>query len=92
MDSLRNFLEDPENDRRTEAIGYCCGFRWRSVDEAEPRRLIELSSILLIGAFLASTFAFPHYGIFLLPHAVSIADPSSPFRDLAHLGGLVLSR
>lgn len=53
--------------------------RWRN-DDVEPRRLVELSSIALTGAFLVSTFAFPHYGIFLLPLAVSIADPSSPHR------------
>ena len=55
--------------------------RWLSSDDAEPRRLIELSSIVLVGAFLISSFAFPHYGIFLLPLAVSIADSSSPYRD-----------
>lgn len=55
--------------------------RWRSHDNAEPRRLVELSSIALVGTFLASSFAFPHYGIFLLPFAVSITDRSSPYRD-----------
>jgi arabinofuranan 3-O-arabinosyltransferase len=55
--------------------------RWRSHDSAEPRRLVELSSIALVGTFVASSFAFPHYGIFLLPFAVSITDPSSRYRD-----------
>jgi arabinofuranan 3-O-arabinosyltransferase len=50
-------------------------------DEREPRRLVELSSLVLIGAFLASSFAFPHYGIFLLPLAVSLTDPYSAHRN-----------
>ena len=63
------------------ATGVLLWRRWRSADVAEPRRLIELCSITLVAAFLTSTFAFPHYGIFLLPLAVSIADPLSPHRD-----------
>jgi arabinofuranan 3-O-arabinosyltransferase len=62
--------------------------RWRSPDIAEPRRLVELCSIALVGAFLTSTFAFPHYGIFLLPLAVSITDPFSPHRDWLTWGAL----
>jgi arabinofuranan 3-O-arabinosyltransferase len=62
--------------------------RWRSRDDAEPRRLVELCSIALVGAFLTSTFAFPHYGIFLLPLAVSITDPFSPYRDWLTWGAL----
>jgi arabinofuranan 3-O-arabinosyltransferase len=61
--------------------------RWHE-DEAEPRRLVELSSIALVGTFLASSFAFPHYGIFLLPLAVSIADPYSAHRDWITWGAL----
>jgi arabinofuranan 3-O-arabinosyltransferase len=62
--------------------------RWRSHEDAEPRRLVELSSIALVGTFLASSFAFPHYGIFLLPFAVSITDASSPYRDWLTWGAL----
>jgi arabinofuranan 3-O-arabinosyltransferase len=54
--------------------------RYRS-DVREPRRLVELSSLVLVGAFLASSFAFPHYGIFLLPLAVSLTDPYSAHRN-----------
>jgi arabinofuranan 3-O-arabinosyltransferase len=61
--------------------------RWHR-DEAEPRRLVELSSIALVGTFLASSFAFPHYGIFLLPLAVSITDPYSAHRDWLTWGAL----
>lgn len=55
---------------------------WRrfTADRAEPRRLVELTTIALVGAFLLSSFTFRHYGIFLLPFAVSIAVPSSPHR------------
>ncbi len=53
--------------------------RW-SADRAEPRRLVELTTIALVGAFLLSSFTFRHYGIFLLPFAVSVAVPSSPHR------------
>lgn len=53
---------------------------WRRlrVGPEEPRRLVELCTIALAGVFLASSFAFPHYGIFLLPFAVSVTDASSP--------------
>lgn len=61
--------------------------RWHR-DESEPRRLVELSSIALVGTFLASSFAFPHYGIFLLPLAVSITDPFSAHRDWITWGAL----
>jgi arabinofuranan 3-O-arabinosyltransferase len=70
------------------ATGALLWRRWRSQDKAEPRRLVELCSIALVGAFLTSTFAFPHYGIFLLPLAVSIADPLSPYRDWLTWGAL----
>jgi arabinofuranan 3-O-arabinosyltransferase len=40
---------------------------------AEPRRLIELSTIALASAFLLASFAFPTYGVFLLPFAVTVA-------------------
>jgi arabinofuranan 3-O-arabinosyltransferase len=44
----------------------------------EPFRLVESTSIALVGSFLLSSFAFPHYGVFLLPFAVSlVARPSS---------------
>jgi arabinofuranan 3-O-arabinosyltransferase len=46
----------------------------------EPRRLVELTTIALVGGFLLSSFAFSHYGIFLLPFAVSLFDRSSPHR------------
>jgi hypothetical protein len=46
----------------------------------EPRRLVELTTIALVGGFLLSSFAFAHYGIFLLPFAVSLFDRSSPHR------------
>lgn len=50
------------------------------VEPVEPRRLVESCTIALVGVFLASSFAFPHYGVFLLPFAVSIADSASPHR------------
>jgi arabinofuranan 3-O-arabinosyltransferase len=46
----------------------------------EPRRLVELTTIALVGGFLLSSFAFAHYGIFVLPFAVSLVDRSSPHR------------
>ena len=61
--------------------------RW-NWDEVEPRRLVELSSIALVGAFIVSTFAFRHYGIFLLPLAISLADATSPYRDWLTAGAL----
>ncbi|MBA3432484.1 MAG: DUF2029 domain-containing protein [Actinobacteria bacterium] len=51
--------------------------RWR-IPSVEPRRLVEACTIVLVGAFLVSSFAFSHYGLFLLPFAVSATDPSSP--------------
>ena len=39
---------------------------------------MELCAILLVGSFLASSFTFTHYGLFLLPFAVSATVPSSP--------------
>jgi arabinofuranan 3-O-arabinosyltransferase len=56
---------------------------WRRsrFDAIEPRRLVELTTISLVGGFLISSFAFPHYGIFLLPFAISIAEHSSPHRN-----------
>jgi arabinofuranan 3-O-arabinosyltransferase len=44
---------------------------------AEPRRLIELSTIALASAFLLASFAFPPYGVFLLPFAVAVAAETS---------------
>jgi arabinofuranan 3-O-arabinosyltransferase len=61
--------------------------RWRS-SPTEPRRLVELTTIGLVGGFLLSTFAFPHYGIFLLPFAISLADWSSPHRHWLTVGAL----
>jgi arabinofuranan 3-O-arabinosyltransferase len=43
----------------------------------EPRRLIELSTIALASAFLLASFAFPTYGVFLLPFAVAVAAQTS---------------
>ena len=61
--------------------------RWRR-DDAEPRRLVEIVSLVLVGAFLLSSFAFVHYGVFLIPLAVSLADPSSPHRNWLMFGAL----
>jgi arabinofuranan 3-O-arabinosyltransferase len=44
----------------------------------EPFRLVESTSIALVGSFLVSSFAFPHYGLFLLPLVVSLAVRPSP--------------
>jgi arabinofuranan 3-O-arabinosyltransferase len=51
--------------------------RWR-IAPAEPRRLVEMCTIVLVGTFLVSSFAFPHYGLFLMPFAISASLPSSP--------------
>src|SRR5829696_2324493 len=67
--------------RPTISAAYCCGFG--GAPSMRLSRVGSSNSILLIGAFLASTFAFPHYGIFLLPPAVSIADPSLATRHAA---------
>jgi arabinofuranan 3-O-arabinosyltransferase len=55
---------------------------WRRCNssQVEPRRIVELSAVALIAAFLLSSFAFRHYGIYLLPLVISIADPSSQLR------------
>ena len=61
--------------------------RWRS-SPTEPRRAVELTTIALVGGFLLSTFAFSHYGIFLVPFAISLADRSSPHRHWLTVGAL----
>jgi arabinofuranan 3-O-arabinosyltransferase len=61
--------------------------RWRG-SPIEPRRVVELTTIALVGGFLLSTFAFSHYGIFLLPFAISLADRSSPHRHWLTMGAL----
>lgn len=61
--------------------------RWRG-SPVEPRRVVELTTIALVGGFLLSTFAFQHYGIFLLPFAISLADRSSPHRHWLTAGAL----
>jgi arabinofuranan 3-O-arabinosyltransferase len=61
--------------------------RWRG-SPIEPRRVVELTTIALVGGFLLSTFAFKHYGIFLLPFAISLADRSSPHRHWLTAGAL----
>jgi arabinofuranan 3-O-arabinosyltransferase len=61
--------------------------RWRG-SPTEPRRVVELTTIALVGGFLLSTFAFPHYGIFLLPFAISLVDRSSPHRHWLTVGAL----
>lgn len=55
---------------------------------AEPRRLVEVTTIALVGAFLLSSFAFSHYGIFLLPFAISLVDRTSPHRHWLTVGAL----
>ena len=60
----------------------------RSGNPIEPRRLVELTTIALVGGFLLSTFAFSHYGIFLLPFAISLFDRSSPHRHWLTVGAL----
>jgi arabinofuranan 3-O-arabinosyltransferase len=61
--------------------------RWRGTAN-EPRRLVELTTIALVGGFLLSSFAFSHYGIFLLPFAVSLAERTSPHRHWLTVGAL----
>lgn len=62
--------------------------RWRG-DVSEPRRLVELTTIALVGGFLLSSFAFQHYGIFLLPFAISLlAERTSPHRHWLTVGAL----
>lgn len=61
--------------------------RWRG-SQTEPRRIVELTTIALVGGFLLSTFAFSHYGIFLLPFAISLAERSSPHRHWLAVGAL----
>jgi arabinofuranan 3-O-arabinosyltransferase len=61
--------------------------RWPG-SPTEPRRLVELTTIALVGGFLLSTFAFKHYGVFLLPFAISLADRSSPHRHWLTVGAL----
>jgi arabinofuranan 3-O-arabinosyltransferase len=63
-------------------------WRRRHGSTLEPRRLVELTTIALVGGFLLSTFAFSHYGIFLLPFAISLADRSSPHRHWLTVGAL----
>jgi arabinofuranan 3-O-arabinosyltransferase len=62
-------------------------YRWRG-STLEPRRLVELTTIALVGGFLLSTFAFSHYGIFLLPFAISLTERSSPHRHWLTGGAL----
>jgi arabinofuranan 3-O-arabinosyltransferase len=62
--------------------------RWRA-DAYEPRRLVELTTIALVGGFLVSSFAFEHYGIFLMPFVISLlADRTSPHRHWLTVGAL----
>jgi arabinofuranan 3-O-arabinosyltransferase len=55
-------------------------WRRRRGSKVEPRRVVELTTIVLVGGFLLSSFAFSHYGVFVLPFAVSLFDRSSPHR------------
>ena len=63
-------------------LAFAAGLFWRRRRSSsdEPRRLVELSAIAVIAAFLLSSFAFRHYGLYLLPLAISVADPSSRLR------------
>jgi arabinofuranan 3-O-arabinosyltransferase len=63
-------------------------WRRRRGSIVEPRRLVELTTIALVGGFLLSTFAFAHYGIFLLPFVISLAERSSPHRHWLTTGAL----
>jgi arabinofuranan 3-O-arabinosyltransferase len=56
-----------------------CALIWRRSRSSatEPQRLVELSTVALVAGFLLSTFAFPFYGVYLVPLAVSAATPSS---------------
>ncbi len=55
--------------------------RRRTSSTTEPHRLVELSTIVLVAAFLLSTFAFPFYGVYLLPFAVAAATRSSDLHN-----------
>jgi arabinofuranan 3-O-arabinosyltransferase len=61
--------------------------RARSPD-CEPVRLVESTAIVLAGSFLLSSFSFAHYGVFLLPFAVSVVARPSPHRNWLTLGAL----
>jgi arabinofuranan 3-O-arabinosyltransferase len=54
----------------------------------EPSRLVESTSIVLVGSFLLSSFTFPHYGVFLLPFAVSVVARPSPLLHWLTLAAL----
>jgi arabinofuranan 3-O-arabinosyltransferase len=56
-------------------------WRRRTSSTAEPHRLVELSTIVLVAAFLLSTFAFPFYGVYLIPFAVAAVTRSSDLHN-----------
>jgi arabinofuranan 3-O-arabinosyltransferase len=71
-------------------LGLTLWLLWRRMhaSEDEPARLVESTTILLVGSFLLSSFAFAHYGVFLLPFAVSIVARPSPHRHWLTLAAL----
>jgi arabinofuranan 3-O-arabinosyltransferase len=71
-------------------LGLTLWLIWKRVhgSEAEPSRLVESTSIALVGSFVLSSFAFAHYGVFLLPFAVSLVALSSPHPEWLTLAAL----
>jgi arabinofuranan 3-O-arabinosyltransferase len=53
--------------------------RWRS-NAVEPSRLVELSTIALAASFLAASFAFPTYGVYILPLGFAAATRNNPLQ------------
>jgi arabinofuranan 3-O-arabinosyltransferase len=63
-------------------------WRRRPTKDAEPLRLVEVASLILLATFLGHSFAWPHYAVYLLPLVVSVVHPASAMRTWTGLAGL----
>jgi arabinofuranan 3-O-arabinosyltransferase len=61
--------------------------RWRSGGD-ETLRLVEMAGLILITTFLAHSFAWMYYAIYLLPLFVSVLHPASAMRSGLAAAGL----
>src|SRR5262249_19107897 len=59
---------------------------WRHVHD-ERLRLVELTGLVLIATFLAHGFAWPHYGLYVVPVLVAVVRADSPTRSWTAAAG-----
>jgi arabinofuranan 3-O-arabinosyltransferase len=73
-------------------VAWAAAARWRARDaDGISLRLIETTTLLLLGTFLCFSIAWTYYGLYLLPALATIAHPRSMLRHPLAFVGLFLA-